>query len=173
MIYLIRQGETDWNLFKRANGITDTFLNKTGIEQAKSQADNLKNVSFDVCFCSPLTRTRQFCEIIYKGQAIFDNRLTEIDCGEFDGMEETAEMWESFFQAAANGDKGVEELDDFMKRNFNFCDMISEIYQGKNVLLVTHAANVRAINFYFIGKPKGYNFNKTPMPSGGLITFEN
>jgi len=53
MIYLVRQGETDWNLFKRANGVTDTFLNITGIAQAKLQADNLRSVSFDACFCSP------------------------------------------------------------------------------------------------------------------------
>ena len=42
MIYLVRQGETDWNLFRRANGITDTFLNRTGIAQAKLQAENLR-----------------------------------------------------------------------------------------------------------------------------------
>ena len=64
MIYLMRHGETDWNLFKRANGCTDTYLNQTGIKQAKLQAENLKSVSFDACFCSPQTRARQFCELI-------------------------------------------------------------------------------------------------------------
>jgi probable phosphoglycerate mutase len=34
MVYLVRHGETDWNLFKRCNGITDTYLNRTGVEQA-------------------------------------------------------------------------------------------------------------------------------------------
>lgn len=50
MIYLVRQGETDWNLFKRCNGCTETFLNQTGIEQAKAQAENLKDIRFDACF---------------------------------------------------------------------------------------------------------------------------
>ena len=67
MIYLFRHGQTDWNLFKRCNGRTDTFLNKTGIEQAKIQVENLKNIGFDSCFCSPQSRARQFCEIIYTG----------------------------------------------------------------------------------------------------------
>ena len=53
MVYLIRHGQTDWNLFKRCNGCTDTYLNQTGIRQAKLQAENLQNICFDACFCSP------------------------------------------------------------------------------------------------------------------------
>ncbi|WP_310603023.1 histidine phosphatase family protein [Anaerosporobacter sp.] len=42
MIYLVRQGQTDWNLFKRCNGITETFLNQTGIVQSELQSQKLK-----------------------------------------------------------------------------------------------------------------------------------
>jgi len=173
MIYLIRHGQTDWNLFKRANGITDTYLNKTGIEQAKIQAEKLNNVSFDICFCSPLTRARQFCEIIYKGSVVFDDRLIEIDCGEFEGMEETPEMMKSFLQAIQNGDKGTENFKLFIKRNCELCDIIKQEHKGKNVLIVTHAANARVINYYFIGKPKDYDFNKAVAINNEFLTFEN
>jgi len=125
MIFLLRHGETDWSLFKRANGITDTYLNKTGIAQAKTQAENLKDIRFDVCYCSPLSRARQFCEIIYNEYIEFDDRLKEIDCGEFEGMEETADMMKSFWQAIKTGDKGTERLDAFIERNCNLCDLIS------------------------------------------------
>ena len=173
MVYLVRQGQTDWNLFKRCNGITETFLNQTGIKQSELQAENLKDIKFDACFCSPQKRTRQTCEIIYKGTILFDDRLTEINCGEFEGKEETPEMMKRFWQATANGDNGTEKIDDFMKRNFDFCDMIAEKYNGQNVLIVTHAANVRVIIYYFHGKPMDYNFNKTLIKSGELITFKN
>ncbi|GHU80980.1 phosphoglycerate mutase [Clostridia bacterium] len=173
MIYLVRQGQTDWNLFKRCNGITETFLNQTGIEQSESQAERLKGVKFDACFCSPQKRTRQTCEIIYKDAIIFDDRLAEIICGEFEGMEENAEMMESFWKAAADGEKGTEKIDSFMKRNFDFCDMVRDEHKGENVLIVTHAANIRAISYYFLGKPKDFDLNKTPIKSGELITFEN
>lgn len=173
MIYLVRQGQTDWNLFKRCNGITETFLNQTGIEQSELQAENLKNVTFDACFCSPQKRARQTCEIICKDPVAFDGRLAEIICGEFEGVEETAEMMKSFWQAAAGGDKGTEKIDDFMKRNFDFCDMIKNEYKGKNVLIITHAANIRAITYYFLNRPHDFDFNKTPVSSGGLLTFEN
>jgi len=173
MIYLVRQGQTDWNLFKRANSITETFLNQTGIEQSKQQAKNLKGVRFDACFCSPQIRTRQTCEIIYKGLITFDDRLIEAICGEFEGREETAEFWKEAWLAFQTGDKGTEKLEDFMKRSFNFCDMLKKQYSGMNVLVVTHAGNVRALAYYFRGKPEDYNFHVTPIVNGGLITFEN
>ena len=173
MIYLVRQGESDWNLFKKANGVTDTFLNQTGIAQAKLQAENLRNVNFDACFCSSQTRARQTCEIIYQGSIVFDDRLVEINVGEFEGKEETAETMKLLWQAVMNGDKGTESFKDFMKRNCDFCDMIAEDHKGKNVLIVTHAVNIRVINYYFNGKPKDYDFNKHVIKTGGLLTFEN
>jgi len=175
MIYLVRQGETDWNLFRRANGATDTFLNRTGIAQAKLQAENLRNVNFDSCFCSPQTRARQTCEIIYQGPIVFDDRLVEMIAGEFEGADETdAETMKLAWQAAMSGDKGMESFKAFMKRNCDFCDMIVEKYNGKNVLIVTHALNVKVIDYYFNGKPKDYDFTRrTVIKNGGLLTFEN
>ncbi len=173
MIYLVRHGETDWNLFKRCNGCTDTFLNRTGIEQAKLQADNLRNVSFDACFCSPQTRARQFCEVIYEGPTVFDDRLAEIYCGDFEGKKETAVMKILFWLAVKSGAKGAERYDAFIKRNCDLCDVVMEEYKGKNVLIVTHAGTARVINYYFTGKPKHYNFAKAVVEKGGVLSFEN
>jgi len=173
MIYLVRQGQTDWNLFKKFNGVTDTLLNQTGIAQARLQAENLRNVDFDACFCSPQTRARQTCEIIHKGPIVFDDRLTEIDCGEFEGTDETTDAMELFWQATSNGSKGTEGSREFMKRTCDFCDMIMEDHKGKNVLIVTHSGNARVINYYFNGKPEHYDFGRSVVKNGGLITFEN
>ena len=174
MIYLVRHGQTDWNLFRKFNGVTDTLLNQTGIAQAKLQAENLRNVSVDACFCSPRTRARQTCEIIYKGPIVFDNRLVEINAGEFEGADQTdAETMKLLWQAIRNGDKGTESFKDFMERNCDFCDMIVEGYKGENVLIVTHGVIARLINYYFNGKPKGYDFLPSVVKNGGLLTFEN
>ena len=173
MIYLIRQGQTDWNLFKRCNGATETFLNQTGIDQSIKLAESLKDIRFDACFCSPQIRARQTCETIYKGPIAYDDRLKEIICGEFEGKEETGELMGQFWHAAANGDKGVEKTDEFMKRNFAFCNMVKNAFKSKNVLIVTHAANIRAIAYFFLGMPEDYDFNVTLIKSGELLTFEN
>ncbi|GAA4294464.1 histidine phosphatase family protein [Anaerocolumna aminovalerica] len=173
MIYLVRHGQTDWNLFRKFNGCTDTELNNTGVEQAKLQAENMSSVSFDACFCSPQKRARQTCEIIFKGAIVFDERLSEINCGEFEGTEETAESMKLFWQAVMNGDKGTENFKDFIKRNSNFCNMIAKEYKSKNILIVTHAANARVINYYFTGKPKEYDFSKAVAQNGEIIKFKD
>jgi len=173
MVYLVRQGQTDWNLFKKFNGVTDTLLNQTGILQAKRQAQNLRSVSFDACFCSPQKRALQTCEIIYEGPIVLDDRLAEIDCGEFEGRDETAEAFKLFWQAISDGSKGTESSKEFIDRNCDFCDMIMEDHKGKNVLVVTHSGNARVINYYFNGKPEHYDFNNSVVENGGLLTFEN
>jgi broad specificity phosphatase PhoE len=174
MIYLVRHGQTDWNLFRKFNGITDTFLNQTGIAQAKLQAENLRSVSFDACFCSPLTRARQTCEIIYRGPIVLDDRLIEINAGEFEGADQTdAKIMQLLWQAVMSGDKGAENFKDFMKRGCDFCDMLVENHKDKNVLIVTHGVIARLINYYFKGKPKDYDFLPSVVTNGGLLTFEN
>lgn len=75
MVYLARHGQTDWNLKKMFNGCTDTELNDIGIEESRKQADDLKSICIDKCFCSPLRRARQTGEIIFNGIAVVDQRL--------------------------------------------------------------------------------------------------
>ena len=171
MIYLVRQGQTDWNLFRRFNGVTETFLNQNGIEQAKKQAEELKDIEFDICFCSPQMRAVQTGEIIYQGKMILDERLAEIDCGEFEGTEENGESMRLFWQAIKTGDRGTESFDVFMKRNASFCNMLSEDYMQKNVLIITHAANARIINYYLSGKPEKYDFTKAVAQDGEILKY--
>ena len=104
---------------------------------------------------------------------MFDDRLAEIYCGEFEGMVESAEMMESFWQAIQTGDRGTEQFGAFIQRNCDLCDMIMQEYKGKTILIITHAANTRIINYYFTGKSKQYDFTKRVVDEGGFITLEN
>lgn len=173
MIYLVRQGQTDWNKLKRFNGITETDLNQVGIRQARQQAAVLKDIHIDLCFCSPQNRARQTANIIFDGVIVFDDRLTEIDCGEFEGVEETAESMKLFWKSAKEGANGVENIADFMRRNNVFCNTLQEQYQGKNVIIVTHAANARVIDYVFSGKPEGYDFTRGVAKAGEILEYQN
>jgi broad specificity phosphatase PhoE len=104
---------------------------------------------------------------------VFDDRLVEINCGEFEGTEETAEALNLFWHAIRNGDRGTERFETFTTRNCDLCEMIMNDHTGKNVLIVTHSVNARIINYYFTGKPKDYDFRKSVVKNGGVLTFEN
>ena len=63
-IYVMRHGQTDWNLAGKAQGRTDIELNDTGIEQAKQTKKQIDNYKIDLIICSPLKRARKTAEII-------------------------------------------------------------------------------------------------------------
>jgi broad specificity phosphatase PhoE len=105
---------------------------------------------------------------------VFDDRLAEINIGEFEGTDETdAEAMKLLWQAVMSGNKGAESYKDFMKRCCDFCDMIVEDHKDKNVLIVSHGVVARLINYYFKGKPREYDFWPSVVKTGGLLTFEN
>ena len=71
-IYLVRHGETDWNQAGLLQGQTDIALNAQGLEQAREAAERLKEVPFEIAFCSPLIRAKRTAETI-----IGDRKRTE------------------------------------------------------------------------------------------------
>lgn len=49
-------------------GQTDIPLNETGLRQAKKVREELKDVAFDICCCSPLMRAKRTAEIVADGR---------------------------------------------------------------------------------------------------------
>lgn len=63
-IYLVRHGETDWNIERRLQGSTDIALNQTGRSQAVVLQKQFENISFDAIYSSNLLRAKETAEII-------------------------------------------------------------------------------------------------------------
>ena len=158
MLYVTRHGETDWNVQGKVQGKADIVLNAKGIEQAKETMAMLKEESFDFIICSPLKRARKTAEIINSEKnipIIFDERISERDFGEMEGMSKD----DFDFQAFWNYEKNVtyekaENIRVFFNRIFLFLDEIKKKYKDKNILLVTHGGVSIAINCYFNGVPE-------------------
>ncbi len=104
-LYLVRHGQTDYNLKNLLQGSTDNPLNETGRQQARQLARMLEDVPFEIIYSSPLKRAKETAEIIrevniYKPPILLDERLKEIDMGEWEGryfpaiLEEHREMFE-------------------------------------------------------------------------------
>ncbi len=94
-IYLLRHGQTEWNVEGRYQGQLNSPLTAKGKEQAKENAlklkkyINLKEVKF---FASPLGRAKKTAEIIAKesgldvSEIIFDDNIQEFNYGIFEGQ---------------------------------------------------------------------------------------
>ena len=57
-LYLIRHGQSTYNLENRFTGWKDVDLTNLGVSQAKEAATLLKNESFDLAFTSNLLRAQ-------------------------------------------------------------------------------------------------------------------
>ena len=156
-LLITRHGQTDWNLKRIVQGQSNIELNKVGIEQAEELAEKLANEPIDLIICSPLVRAKQTAEIINRNRSIpimYDNSISEIDYGEFEGIE-LADFNLSAFWNYYNNNKyqRAENIKDFFKRVYDFIDKQSIEQPEKNILLVAHGGISIAVNCYFNGIP--------------------
>ena len=103
MIYIVRHGQTDWNLLGKVQGKQDISLNEKGREQAALTKKDLDNKEIDLIIVSPLKRALETAEIINKDRnipMIIDYRIKERDFGEFEGQEfniiDTRPFWDYY-----------------------------------------------------------------------------
>ena len=89
VLYFIRHGETSWNVEGKMQGQTDIPLNENGIRLAEETAEGMKEIPFDLCITSPLSRARQTAEIVLGGRKvpiIEDARIEELSFGNWEGI---------------------------------------------------------------------------------------
>lgn len=106
MIYVIRHGQTDWNLEGRTQGSIDTELNETGRCQVNSVRNELLNTKLDVVLCSPRNRCKSTAEIICQDRDIPIIELEDLrerDFGEFEGKQKDVDYdWVEFWDWEQN-----------------------------------------------------------------------
>lgn len=155
-LYVIRHGQTDWNLNKKLLSRTDIPLNENGIEECKDAENLIKNLNYDLVFCSPMTRTKQTLEIINSKElpVIYDERLIERNAGTLEGIHTYDFDYRAFWTLGKDNIQDSETIEECKSRVYEFLDEIKEKYKDKNILIVTHNGICRIIHTYFNGFPK-------------------
>lgn len=158
-LYLIRHGETDWNIVKRLQGATDIPLNENGEALARETAEGLKEIPFDMVFTSPLKRAYRTAEIV-KGNReiplIIEERIREICFGDYEGLVSKSEGYSipdpefKFFFTKTDCYKtppNGEPIESLLERTNEFLEELKkrEDLKDKTILVSTHGAAVRAL----------------------------
>ena len=180
-IYLIRHGETDWNVAWRLQGTTDTALNKKGLEQAKDAANLLKEVELDCIFSSPLQRALVTAKTIaspHSLDVVVDDRLTEMCFGRYEGT--TPELADKdpnralLFSSpcdyvALDGAESFEALTD---RCRSFIDELVARSDIGSVLIVAHGALIKGLQRVMFDEPLSRFWETPPLPNCTPVLVE-
>lgn len=152
-IYLIRHGQTMWNVERRMQGRMDSPLTELGVDAAKQLASQIPAVG--KIYSSPSGRTLHTARILFSGQNIIsDDRLLEINLGDWEGRlqseldvedpEQHSRFWKSphLFQK-----EGAETFQQVAFRSAECLQSIVKRHQGESVALVSHTTIIRSILF--------------------------
>lgn len=154
-VYLVRHGQTDWNVKKLIQGQKDIPLNDRGRNQAEKLSEKLDQIKFDAIYSSDLKRATETAKII-AGQrqltVIESKALRERYFGKYEGIsfEKNKEILEFIDDLKTNQKKNseIEDEQTFIKR---FVDDIREICienLNKTILIVSHAGPIRLFLIY-------------------------
>ncbi|KAH0664386.1 hypothetical protein KY284_029317 [Solanum tuberosum] len=160
-VVLVRHGQSTWNAEGRIQGSSDfSVLTSKGESQAETSRQMLIDDSFDICFSSPLRRSKRTAEIIWgarEEEIITDSDMREIDLYAFQGLlkhEGKAKYGEAFRQwqidapnFIIDGHYPVREL---WARAKCCWDKIL-VHESKSVLVVAHNAVNQALVATAIG----------------------
>lgn len=143
-IQLIRHAESVYNQKRLLQGQLDCDLSEKGIQETKEKAQNFPK-DFEICFCSPLKRTKQTAEILVPNlDVIYDERIIERGLGDWEGTPNTDEK--QFLMHNKIVPPNGETFEDFDHRILSFLDMLKHNYQDKKILVITHAGVINAIH---------------------------
>ena len=155
-LFLVRHGQTQWNLEGRYQGITNTKLTKEGEKQAELAAKYLSRVDFAGFYSSPIGRTIEtaetFKKILNKDYQIKGN-LKELNFGKWEGLvfDDIIAKYGTDFQnwiknPFENPPTGGESFNDIIKRGSQEIDnILKENEDDSNILLITHGGFIVAM----------------------------
>ena len=158
-LFLIRHGQTDWNIQGKIQGSRDIELNQTGIKQAEELGNKLlqNNYKFSKIYTSPKKRAMKTAEILSKItniESIIIKGLEEINLGE----------WEGFSWVEVKEKYPTEYNEWYIHRRYtkpprgeSYQDMIERVLKAihkiihencDNVAIVTHSAVIMCLQCY-------------------------
>lgn len=155
-LFLVRHGETDWNLQMRFQGQTDVELNARGVEQAEAIASRLREEPLRAVYSSDLRRAMQTAQSIARYHGLYpvaDADLRELSYGVWEGMsreEILASEWAELFEKYRRDSlryrpPGAEYPEQILERSRRVLQRIRHEHHEGTVCIVGHGGSLRAL----------------------------
>lgn len=162
-VYVIRHGQTDYNLRRVVQGSgIDAPLNETGRQQAAAFYKHFKEVSFDKVYTSKLIRTQQSVNaFIDRFPHESHAELNEISWGVYEGRtigesdrglfaELTGQWKDGLLDKALENGESPNQVAERQKR---FMPLIQERSDEKQILICMHGRAMRIFMCVLLGLP--------------------
>lgn len=162
-LYIVRHGQTTYNASgtKTFTGWIDVDISEVGEAQARSIAQMLRDVRFDVAYTTRLKRAQRTLEILLEPHrsrnvpVIVDDRIIERDYGELAGRlhadvkaqhPDLYPIWHRSYDTPPPGGESVKMVE---KRVFPFLyNLVCNAGEGRNILISAHGNSIRAMRSY-------------------------
>jgi probable phosphoglycerate mutase len=162
-LWLIRHGQTDWNVEGRYQGQIDIPLNAKGLEQARELGKRLAGSKFEAIYSSDLSRASQTADVLAEMLGLPVNLhpgLREINHGEWEGqtIAEVHERYAPFITERKSNlldsrPPGGESPREVAQRVAATADMIHQAHPSGVVMLVAHGFSLATLICQACGFP--------------------
>lgn len=162
-LYIVRHGQTEWNVEHRMQGHQDSPLTELGIKQAKWLGDALRSDHLDVVYSSSSPRACHTADLIRGGREIAIHErddLKEINLGVWEGLtqdeakatfsEQFDYFWHNPAEFLVDGSETFIQVKD---RAISLLHDILRQHEGQSILIVTHTVVVKLLMAYFENRP--------------------
>lgn len=174
-VYLVRHGQTAWNVKQITQGSKASRLNKTGQRQAARMARYFKDIRLDAIYSSPLMRAMQTARAVLKyhdaSKLVKWYDFRERYAGKFEGtsmkqklklMPDLKEQWKK--KGVDWRAPGGESMREVSKRSIaGFKKMIKRHKPGDAVLIVSHGGVLKCLIHKFHGGAFKDFFHREPV----------
>ncbi len=163
-LYLVRHGETDWNLENKIQGQTDTLLNDNGRQQARELAERISKDFSGIkkIYSSRQKRALETARIVGCKLSVFPvvhQGLEEICLGKWEGYtwKQVREVFSEEYRVWHQNRRyqvppGGESYQQLLERLLPALDDIIR-KEGQDVLVVTHSAVIMTLMSYVHDTP--------------------
>ena len=192
-LYIVRHGETEWNVIKRFQGQLNTPLTEKGMEKLRETGKNLENVLFEEVYTSELERTVNSAEIILNENRGYKNKkmelkklaeLNEVHFGVWQGLKyeevflKYPEEANNYFYNVKNykaENVEAENLKDALERFLRGINKILDNHKSGNILIVTHGT-VFEMFINYVGNSSIFDIDERTLMGNGdykIFSYED